>query len=136
MTPEELAAVSVPCPADVASALAPALIDHVRKVHATRGEVDQRVVRFVQAVSVLADAFVDAGANDHGLAGFDPAHSNHVLTTDEAATRLRCTASNVRHLARTGRLRPLRSDPYLFAPDEIDNYRRSRRQRRPLKGTR
>ena len=86
MTPEELAVATVPCDSYVASALAPALVEHVRRVQLKEGDVDQRVVAFVHGVWVLANAFTDARASGDGLPELDPPHSEHeILDANQAA---------------------------------------------------
>jgi DNA-directed RNA polymerase specialized sigma24 family protein len=90
--------------------------------------IDSEVAAWIRAVQVEGERTTCADASESIV---DPANApllegNVQLTTTEAADELGCTPSNVRDLARRGRLEPVRRKPLLFDRTEVQRYKSGR----------
>ena len=121
----------VPCDRHVASALAPALIQHVQRSMPTEGEVDLRVVGFVQAVWVLGTPSLTR-AQLTMVFRSSTRHTRSMTCSTRPRPRRGCVAVRRTSAAShaKGDLQPIRSRPYLFEAREIERHRRDRQRER------
>jgi hypothetical protein len=125
------------CPPRVCALVAPALLRDLRAAHARYGQADPEAEAWIFAVNREANRY-NAGANANGIkpsasAACESANdgngdASQWLNAEQAASVIECSASNVRYLARKGRLPAAHTKPYLFDSFEVERYKHSRKE--------